>query len=258
MVIRDGRRIFLAVFSAGFSTIFREAVDTPDVSGVVAHRSGHTRRCHPSRSVARVEEVDSCLRRTPWLSSSPEPRKGTRMRGTRSSSGSCRSSAPSPASTGCRRPTATTWARRCGCAWSSTSATCASPRPCPGGSAPRPATSACGCSPRAAGPAWSTRRRVAWTASPTTSRTPSCSRPNAARRSATRLAELPEGRRELLLLLLVDPPLAYEEISRRLGIPIGSIGPTRARAFAQLRETDRAIDTGSDRNRRGTDHDRMG
>jgi RNA polymerase sigma factor (sigma-70 family) len=61
----------------------------------------------------------------------------------------------------------------------------------------------------------------------------------AERRQALReaLAELPEGRRELLLLLLVDPPLAYEEISRRLGMPIGSIGPTRARAFAQLRET---------------------
>jgi RNA polymerase sigma factor (sigma-70 family) len=60
------------------------------------------------------------------------------------------------------------------------------------------------------------------------------------RRQALRdaLAELPEGRRELLLLLLIDPPLAYEEISRRLGIPIGSIGPTRARAFAQLRDTE--------------------
>jgi RNA polymerase sigma factor (sigma-70 family) len=59
----------------------------------------------------------------------------------------------------------------------------------------------------------------------------------AERRQALRdaLAELPEARRELLLLLLVDPPLAYEEISRRLGIPIGSIGPTRARAFAALR-----------------------
>jgi len=61
----------------------------------------------------------------------------------------------------------------------------------------------------------------------------------AERRQALRdaLAELPEGRRELLLLMLVDPPLAYDEISRRLGIPIGSIGPTRARAFAQLRDT---------------------
>lgn len=62
----------------------------------------------------------------------------------------------------------------------------------------------------------------------------------AERRQALReaLAELPEGRRRLLLLLLLDPPPAYEEISRRLGIPIGSIGPTRARAFAQLRDTE--------------------
>ena len=48
--------------------------------------------------------------------------------------------------------------------------------------------------------------------------------------------ELPEKRRELLLLLLADPPLSYDEISARLGIPRGSIGPTRARALEQLRE----------------------
>ena len=51
------------------------------------------------------------------------------------------------------------------------------------------------------------------------------------------LAELPEGRRALLLLLLEDPPVGYEEIGRRLGIPVGSIGPTRARALDQLRRT---------------------
>lgn len=51
------------------------------------------------------------------------------------------------------------------------------------------------------------------------------------------LEELPAARRALLLLLLTDPPLAYEEISRRLGIPVGSIGPTRARALDQLRRT---------------------
>ncbi|MFD1246347.1 RNA polymerase sigma factor [Nocardioides ginsengisoli] len=51
------------------------------------------------------------------------------------------------------------------------------------------------------------------------------------------LSELPEARRALLLLLLTDPPLAYDEISRLLGIPIGSIGPTRARALDQLRRT---------------------
>jgi RNA polymerase sigma factor (sigma-70 family) len=51
------------------------------------------------------------------------------------------------------------------------------------------------------------------------------------------LAELPAQRRELLELLVADPPVSYEEISRRLEIPIGSIGPTRARALAQLRNT---------------------
>jgi RNA polymerase sigma factor (sigma-70 family) len=49
------------------------------------------------------------------------------------------------------------------------------------------------------------------------------------------LAELPERQRTLLLLLIEDPPLPYEEISRRLGIPVGSIGPTRARALARVR-----------------------
>jgi RNA polymerase sigma factor (sigma-70 family) len=48
-------------------------------------------------------------------------------------------------------------------------------------------------------------------------------------------AELPEHHRQLLLLLLADPPLAYAEISRRIGIPIGGIGPTRARALERLR-----------------------
>jgi RNA polymerase sigma factor (sigma-70 family) len=49
------------------------------------------------------------------------------------------------------------------------------------------------------------------------------------------LAELPERQRSLLLLLIEDPPLSYEEISRRLGLPLGSIGPTRARALARVR-----------------------
>ena len=51
------------------------------------------------------------------------------------------------------------------------------------------------------------------------------------------MAELPDDRRELLTLLLVDPPLPYREVSRLLGIPVGSIGPTRARALQQLRDS---------------------
>jgi RNA polymerase sigma factor (sigma-70 family) len=39
----------------------------------------------------------------------------------------------------------------------------------------------------------------------------------------------------LLRLLLADPRPAYEDISAALNIPIGSIGPTRARALERLR-----------------------
>jgi RNA polymerase sigma factor (sigma-70 family) len=42
-------------------------------------------------------------------------------------------------------------------------------------------------------------------------------------------------RRLVDLLFLQDPPLAYAELSRQLEIPVGSIGPTRARCLAKLR-----------------------
>lgn len=51
------------------------------------------------------------------------------------------------------------------------------------------------------------------------------------------LAELPTAQRDLLLLLTADPPLTYREISTRIGRPIGSIGPTRARTLARLEGT---------------------
>ena len=40
----------------------------------------------------------------------------------------------------------------------------------------------------------------------------------------------------LVRLLLLDPPPAYEVISETLDMPIGSIGPTRARCLQRLRE----------------------
>ncbi|MEU4222016.1 sigma-70 family RNA polymerase sigma factor [Actinoplanes sp. NPDC026623] len=57
------------------------------------------------------------------------------------------------------------------------------------------------------------------------------------RRQALRdaYAELPPRCRQLVGLLLVDPPLSYEEIGERLGVPIGSIGPTRGRCVHKLR-----------------------
>ena len=49
------------------------------------------------------------------------------------------------------------------------------------------------------------------------------------------LRQLRPEHRQLMLLLLADPHLSYHEISRRLGIPVGSIGPTRARCLRRLR-----------------------
>ena len=51
------------------------------------------------------------------------------------------------------------------------------------------------------------------------------------------LAELSPKQRALLLMLAADPPLGYQEIARRLHIPVGSIGPTRARYLSSLRAT---------------------
>ena len=45
----------------------------------------------------------------------------------------------------------------------------------------------------------------------------------------------PEGQR-LIALLAADPPEPYAEISARLGIPVGSIGPTRRRCLDKLRQ----------------------
>jgi RNA polymerase sigma factor (sigma-70 family) len=49
------------------------------------------------------------------------------------------------------------------------------------------------------------------------------------------LAGLPPPCRRLIALLAEDPPVPYAQISARLGIPVGSIGPTRRRCLAKLR-----------------------
>jgi len=58
---------------------------------------------------------------------------------------------------------------------------------------------------------------------------------NAALRAA--FAELPSRCQQLLSMLLTDPPLSYAEISATLQIPIGSIGPQRARCLERLRRS---------------------
>lgn len=55
--------------------------------------------------------------------------------------------------------------------------------------------------------------------------------------------QLPDRCRRLLRVLLADPPPAYAEVAAALEMPIGSIGPTRARCLAQLRTL--AVDSGA-------------
>ncbi len=49
------------------------------------------------------------------------------------------------------------------------------------------------------------------------------------------LSTLPSRSQQLLELLMADPPVSYTEISDQLGVPIGSIGPTRGRCLERLR-----------------------
>lgn len=58
---------------------------------------------------------------------------------------------------------------------------------------------------------------------------------NAGLRAA--FAELPPRCQQLLSMLISDPPRSYAEIHAVLGIPVGSIGPQRARCLDRLRRS---------------------
>ena len=62
------------------------------------------------------------------------------------------------------------------------------------------------------------------------------------------VGELQERCQRLLRVLMADPPPAYEEVSAALDMPVGSIGPTRARCLKRLREIlrSRGITTAAD------------
>jgi DNA-directed RNA polymerase specialized sigma24 family protein len=49
------------------------------------------------------------------------------------------------------------------------------------------------------------------------------------------LDAVPARCRNLLELFIASPQLSYSEISAALGVPVGSVGPTRARCLTQLR-----------------------
>jgi RNA polymerase sigma factor (sigma-70 family) len=58
---------------------------------------------------------------------------------------------------------------------------------------------------------------------------------NAALRAA--FAELPPRCQQLLSMLLSDPAHSYADIHSELGIPVGSIGPQRARCLERMRRS---------------------
>jgi RNA polymerase sigma factor (sigma-70 family) len=59
------------------------------------------------------------------------------------------------------------------------------------------------------------------------------------------LAELQPPCRQLLAMLITDPPHSYSQISETMGIPMGSIGPRRARCLERLRRSDTLIALGA-------------
>lgn len=50
--------------------------------------------------------------------------------------------------------------------------------------------------------------------------------------------ELPERCKRLVSLLFDDPPMSYTQIAATVGIPIGSIGPSRSRCLNLLRRSE--------------------
>jgi RNA polymerase sigma factor (sigma-70 family) len=62
-------------------------------------------------------------------------------------------------------------------------------------------------------------------------------------------AQLPQSCHNLLSILMTDPPLGYTQISEMLNIPVGSIGPTRARCLQRLRRSPQLAGFLDDQNR---------
>ncbi len=73
---------------------------------------------------------------------------------------------------------------------------------------------------------------ASWHADDSTGPLEAAERAAAMRRAVATLAQRDQA---LLTLLAAEPPRSYEQIARDLDMPIGSIGPTRARCLERLR-----------------------
>jgi RNA polymerase sigma factor (sigma-70 family) len=72
----------------------------------------------------------------------------------------------------------------------------------------------------------------------------------AERRAAVHRAigDLPGHQRAMMRVLLAEPALSYREVGAKLGVPVGSVGPTRVRALSRLRRDTRLCEVvGEDR-----------
>ena len=53
------------------------------------------------------------------------------------------------------------------------------------------------------------------------------------------VASMPASQQALISALVAEPPLSYRQVSERVGIPIGSIGPQRQRCLQRMRRDPR-------------------
>lgn len=61
--------------------------------------------------------------------------------------------------------------------------------------------------------------------------------------AASAVGSLSERDRRLVSMLFAEPASRYDEVSRALDMPVGSIGPTRARILARLRQHPAIVST---------------
>jgi RNA polymerase sigma factor (sigma-70 family) len=59
------------------------------------------------------------------------------------------------------------------------------------------------------------------------------------------IAALPTRQRRVIGTMLAVPGASYEEVAHALGLPVGSLGPTRGRALVRLRRDPRLVSEAS-------------
>ena len=186
----------------------------------------------PRRSACAARARLRCPR-SPLPISRGRPPPAARTRGARSSRSWIRCCTRSPAGTASATPTSTTSCRSPGGGRSSTSTGSTTRAPSPAGSPSPPAARRCARCSAECGRCPPPSRPSRSTSEPGPDALALDGERGAALRAA--IGRLTGRQRELLSLLVRRPELSYDEVSSELAMPVGSIGPTRERAFERLR-----------------------